>query len=183
MAAPRTPRTNKNVRGKCNDPTAAPGRSGGGVPFACGPLRLRPFGRFDILPPLEPPAQDAGTPEEPDLGPDLGSARRNSRNIGAIEASLAGDQCKPGKPDASADGDPGRLCVAAIAAAQACITLLLRCLDLPMGYEVHLGVAIMPRGGELQLPTGSCSSPPPPEAGRYRPLGAVSTRRSIGAVG
>ena len=39
----------------------------------------------------------------------------------------------------------------------------------------------MPRGGELQLPTGSCSSPPPPEAGRYRPLGAVSTWRSIGA--
>ena len=41
----------------------------------------------------------------------------------------------------------------------------------------------MPRGGELQLPTGSCSSPPPPEAGRYRPLGAVSTWHSIGAVG
>ena len=41
----------------------------------------------------------------------------------------------------------------------------------------------MPRGGELQPPTGSCSSPPPPEAGRYRPLGAVSTRHSIGAIG
>ena len=41
----------------------------------------------------------------------------------------------------------------------------------------------MPRGGELQLPTGSCSSPPPPEAGRYRPLGAVSTGHSIGGVG
>ena len=52
-----------------------------------------------------------------------------------------------------------------------------------MGSEVHLGVAVMPRGGELQPPTGSCSSPPPPEAGRYRPLGAVSTRHSIGAIG
>ena len=41
----------------------------------------------------------------------------------------------------------------------------------------------MPRGGELQLPTGSCSSPPPPEAGRYCPLGAVPTWHSIGAVG
>ena len=79
MAAPRTPRTNKNVRGKCNDPTAAPGRSGGGVPFACGPLRLRPFGRFDILPPLEPPAQDAGTPGELTEFSGLGSARQGNR--------------------------------------------------------------------------------------------------------
>ena len=176
MAAPRTPRTNKNVRGKCNDPTAAPGRSGGGVPFACGPLRLRPFGRFDILPPLEPPAQDAGTPEEPDLGPDLGSARRNSRNIGAIEASLAGDQCKPGKPDASADGNPGRLCVAAIAAAQACITLLLRCLDPPMGCEVHLGCGHhATRGrapaahGQLQLPSSAGGREAPSTRGGVHP--------------
>ena len=153
----------------------------GHPPFACGPGVLLPLWGLCRLTSSGAPAQDAGLRRSRPRTGFLGSARRNSRNIGGIEASLAGDQCKPGKPDASADGDPGRLCVAAIAAAQACITLLLRCLDLPMGYEVHLGVAIMPRGGELQLPTGSCSSPPPPEAGRYRPLGAVSTRHSIGA--
>ena len=55
-----------------------------------------------------------------------------------IDVQLARDPCKPGKPDASADGDPGRLCVAAIVAAHACITLLLLCIDAHIGLEVHL---------------------------------------------
>ena len=97
-----------------------------------------------------------------------------------IDVHLVRDPCKPGKPDASADGDPGRLCVAAIAAAQACITLLLRCLDPPMGCEVHLGCGHHATRGRAPAAHGQLQLPSPPEVGRHRPLGAVSTRRSIG---
>ena len=98
------PCTDKNVRGKCNDLLQ---RSGGGVPFACGPFRIRALMGFVVLPPLEYLHAGAGALGVSDR---FGLFRFSTRPWQQVlcARSIAGDPSKPSKPDASADGDLGR---------------------------------------------------------------------------